>query len=185
MKMNLSLNELSLLGIEMRKIIKYTLIYAGLFYLILITTALISAHLFLSPSLNPIRERIREEMSRKVSEILRSSFPWLRIYGNNLMWALPMTLPYIGIFAFFFITMNTGIVLGALLSYTTSLSQKLSHILPLFLPHGILESLAYGLALYASVNGKRLSYSLKIMIYVAFILLIAAGVEYLEIMLWS
>jgi len=165
----------------MKRTVKYTLIYAGLFYLVLILTSLVASQIFSTPSLAHIRERIRQQLSENLAKVMNSRWPWLEIYINNLKWAVLMTLPYLGLFIFFFVTMSTGIALGASMS-TISITHRLIGIISLFLPHGILESIAYGLALYAAVNGRRLSYSLKTAVYVAFILFIAAVVEYAEIL---
>ncbi len=158
--------------------------FAIMFYAILFSSALISALIFNSfPSLNTYRDEIVSLMRREVTTIFQAPFPPLNIFLHNVMIAILMSIPYLGVVVFLYATIMTGITLGASISIIIgNIPQVISILLLLFLPHGILESIAYAVALFSATN-KNIRLTLRLIPIVASTLFVAALVEYCEIII--
>ncbi|MCD6510247.1 MAG: stage II sporulation protein M [Thermoprotei archaeon] len=166
------------------KLIKRIAPYVLLFYALLLFSAFISFYAFTSiPSLGEYRDTFLQATKKRVSTIMESAFPAFDIFKHNMMIALLMALPYVGVIAFLYFTATTGIALGAILSASEAgLAQHLALVSSIFLPHGILEALAYSIALHSATR-KSLKSMLKLLPVIAIMLLVAALVEYGELLL--
>lgn len=163
--------------------LKGALLGAIIFYLILISATIVSSLILKSPKMRRLRENYVSQLNKQISSIMESPYPPFRIFLNNLALSTLMSIPYLGVAFFTFLAINTGVMLGALIAH---INETIAYnvIGLLFLPHGILESVAYGTALYLAVKIRSLKKSLLALPLIASLLGLAAIIEYAEILLF-
>lgn len=162
-----------------------------IYYALIATASLIGV--LSSGALTPLDDTTSEALLTQAEQLISTvgTSP-LRILFNNLLASLIMMIPALGILLSVFIVYNTGLIFSAI-SANQGLPAYLLLTIPFITGYGLLEMLAYGVAVSESaVMGyalfrRRIGGELRLLplviVVVAALLAIAALIEFLLIRL--